>query len=65
MNLEMLSEVSLLCIVSATRRTVKTFNVEVTQHVVLQFVATTKRFIAHVTYVLFDPSVHLQKNIDY
>jgi len=64
MNLEMLGEVSLLCIVSATRRTVETLNVEVTQHVVLQFVATTKCFIAHVTYMLFDPCVHLQKNIN-
>ena len=64
MNLEMLSEVSLLCIVSATRRTVETFNVEVTQHVVLQLVATAKCFIAHITYMLFDPCVHLQKNIN-
>lgn len=64
MNLEMLGEVSLLCIVSATWRTVETFNVEVTQHVVLQFVPTTKRFIAHVTHMLFDPCVHLQKNIN-
>lgn len=61
MGLEVLSEVSLLRIVSITQRTVETFNVEVTQHVVLQLVTTTECFIAYVTHMLFDTRVRLQK----
>jgi hypothetical protein len=65
MGLEMLSEVSLLRIVSVTQRTVETFNVKVTQHVVLQLVTTTESFIAYVTHMLFDTCVCLQKEEKY
>jgi hypothetical protein len=59
MGLEVLSEVSFLRIVSVTQRTVETFNVKVPQHVILQLVTTTERFIAYVTHMLFDTCVRL------